>query len=199
MKKTRLLVILALFLPILALFSCQNNNTNSFKTFTTKEGIIRFSVEYPTNYEIDSLQPAESTGNNLERSTYLFLKGPKDINGNSKTNLSVGASPPDSYASNAKSLSERVEINAASWKNYKLLFKGEITIDGFHAYRLDFQNIDIIPAIAGDGEPGLEVDRYAQFDANGYIWTIYVKSHSATSETDKEIFEHVLETFKILE
>jgi hypothetical protein len=199
MNKTRLLIILVLFLPILALFNCQNNNTNSFKTFVMNEGVIHFSVEYPANYEIDYLHPAEATGNYMDRSAALFLKGPKDINGNSKTNLSVGASPPDSYASDAKSLSERVETNAASWKDYKLLYKGEITIDGIQAYRLDFQVIDIVPAIAGNDEPGLELDRYVQFDANGYIWTIYIQSHTPTAETDKEIFEHVLATLKILD
>lgn len=163
------------------------------------KGAVHFSAEIPTDYLIDYLHAAETTGNNMERSASLFLKGPKGRNPNDYTYISVGADPPDSYARDAKSLIEIVERKRASWKNYELIFKGEITIDGIRAYRMDDQIIDIVPAITGDEKPGLEVFRRVDFDFNGYIWTIYIDSHSTTAEADKAHFEHILETFKILD
>jgi hypothetical protein len=162
------------------------------------EGMINFSLDYPSDYKIDYLEPADTTGDPTIQSAYLSFKGPKDRNVNDYTRIGIGVNPPDNYAKDAKNLSEIAEKKAASWKYYELFYKGETNVSGMHAYRLDFQNIDIVPAIAGDGEPGIEVTRRVDFDANGFIWTIYIISPASTAETDKVDFEHILDTFTIL-
>jgi len=40
--------------------------------------------------------------------------------------------------------------------------------------------------------------REVYFDYNGLIWRIDIRSDSTTAEEDKADFEHVLQTFKIL-
>jgi hypothetical protein len=197
MKNSFLLHIMVLIITCSMFSSCQSTGINSYKTFVMEEGMIHFSLEYPSSYIVDYLKPAEATGNH--RDVDLFLVGPTSRSENNYTNIGIGAGPPDDYAQDAKSLSEKAERNAASWKYYELLYRGEIIVSGVHAYRLDFQNIDIVPAIAVGDEPAIEVTRRVDFDANGFIWTIFIDSPSSTAEADKVDFEHILQTFQILD
>ena len=198
MKRLISLNVVIIFIICLMCCGCEITEVHSYKTFVMDQGNIHFSVEYPANYKIDYLHPAEVTGTNSQQSALLFLVGPTNRDVNNYTHIGIGVCPPDNLVPNAENSTEQEEINAASWKNYKLLYKGKITINGISAYRLDYQNIDIVQAIAGDGELGIEVFRRVDFDANGYVWTIYIQSHSFSAEADKVIFEHILETFKIL-
>lgn len=199
MKLSKIFIVIFICVSGIQIYGCTDTGLNQYSTFIMNQGSLRFSIEYPGNYLIDYMHPAETIGDNLERGVSLLLKGPKDKHPNNYTYISVGASPPDTYAEDAKTLNEKVENNAASWDNFTLLYKGDTVINGIHAYRLKYQKKDIIPAIAGDNEPRTEVIRRVDFDYNGFIWTIYIDSFSETTEADKSIFENVLRTFKILE
>jgi hypothetical protein len=177
---------------------CDNLDVNSYKTFVLNEGAVHFSLEYRTYYDIDYLKPAEATGDNIQQSMLFDLKSPKIKGINDYTYIHVAVGPPDELIPDAKSATERAERNASSWADYALLNKCETTIDGVPAYRLDYQNRNIVPAIAG-GEPRIEVIRKVNFDAKGYVWMIQVRSDFSTAEADKADFEHILQTFKILD
>lgn len=118
---------------------------------------------------------------------------------NDYTYILVAAVPPDELVPDAKAAIERAERLASSWADYELLDKYELTIDGMHTYRLDYQNRNIVPAIAGVSGPRIEVIREVRFDAKGYVWMIQIDSDSSTAEADKADFEHILETFQILD
>jgi hypothetical protein len=196
--KKRLFCITILLLLSMIFSGCDNGGVNSYATFVLNEGSVHFSLEYRTYYEIDYLKPAEATGHSGQQSMFFDLISPKIKGINDYTYIHVAASPPDQLIPDAKSAIERAERNAASWADYKLLSKYELTIDGVHAYRIDYQNRNIVPAIAG-GEPRIEVIREVRFDAKGYVWMIQIRSDSSTADADKSDFEHILQTFKILD
>lgn len=199
-KKYKLLlsILAIILLQCIMLFSCHTRNVDSYNSYTLNEGTIHFSLEYPSDYIIDYYQAAAATGNNYERSAHLFLKGPANRHVNDYTYIGIGASPPDDQFDDAKSSVERVERKAATWSEYELYNKCEITIDGVPGFRIDYQIIDIVPAIAGD-EPGIAVYRCVYFDAKSLVWCIYMNSSFTFAEADKIHFEHLLETFKILD
>jgi hypothetical protein len=197
MKKGLFCITIILLLNMM--FSgCDSGGVNSYKTFVLNEGAVHFSLEYRTYYKVDYLKPAEAIGDNEQQSMYFTLVGPLIREINDYTSIHVAVGPPDELIPDAKSAIERAERNASSWADYELLNKCETTIDGVPAYRIDYQNRNIVPAIAG-GEPRIEVIREVRFDAKGYVWMIQIRSDSSTAESDKADFEHIVATFKILD
>ncbi|MBN1643307.1 MAG: hypothetical protein JW856_00580 [Dehalococcoidales bacterium] len=172
---------------------------NSYNTYEMNEGTIHFSLEYRNYYKVEVVHPGNDTGNATKDIMYLYLISPKIKQTNDYTRIKIIVGKPDDLTPDAKSAIERAERNAASWADYKLLDKYELTIDGVHAYRIDYQNRNIIPAIAGVSGPRIEVIREVDFDANGFSWMIQMSSDSSTAEADKADFEHILQTFKILD
>ncbi len=194
-KLVPILLVTLLFLCFM-LCSCQNNDS-PYKTYLFNEGTIHFSFEYPSDYKIDWVKPAEDAGGRYQREAYISFKGSVDRHENDYTYFGIAAMLPYEMMPDAKSAVERVEKTAATWAEYKLYNKSEITIDGAPGYRIDYQIVDIVPAIAGD-EPGIAVYRYVYFDAKGLVWTINIHGHSSFAEGDKIHFEHLLETFRLL-
>jgi len=99
----------------------------------------------------------------------------------------------------AKDLTNRAERNASTFMDYQLLDKSEFILDGFLAYRLDYMERDITPIARDLDKPPIVVYREVRFDANGLLWFIQMRTDSSTAEAEKPDFEHVLETFKILD
>ncbi len=179
--------------------SCADTNVNSYKTFVLNEGTVHFSLEYRTYYRVDRVKPGDDTGLVSKDTMDFELISPKIKQTNDYTRIEVIVEKPNTLLPDAKSAIERAERNASSWADYKLLDKYELTIDGVQAYRIDYQNINIIPAIAGVPGKPISVYREVHFDAKGFVWMIQMRSDSSTAEADKADFEHILQTFKILD
>jgi len=179
---------------------CQDNNTDSYKTFVLDKGTVHFSLEYRTFYKVKEVKPGEDTGDVVRDIMYLTLVSPLMKGAYDYTSIDVIADKPGYLLTDAKSAIERAERLASSWGDYKLLDKYELNIDGVKAYRIDYQHRNIVPALAGvSNEPAIEVYREVHFDANGFVWMIQMSSDSSTAEDDKADFEHIIQTFKILE
>ena len=196
--KKRIIIISILLLSCLLFTECQRGY-NSYKTFILTEGTVHFSIEYRTYYKINEVHPGDNTGTVLKDIMYLTLISPKIKETGDYTYIDIIAEKPNELVPDAKSGIERAKRLAASWADYELLSEEEITIDGVKAYRIDYQNQNIIPAIAGTGGPVLSVYREVRFDANGLVWMIQMMSDSSTAEVDKSDFEYILETFEILD
>lgn len=199
MKNLVIFINVIIFTGCLMSGGCNSADVNSYKTYVMDQGLVHFSLEYPANYMVDYVEYAESSSDKSRSSAIFSIMGPKDRHVNDYTDVCVVVDLPDRLMPDAKSLHERSETNAESWKYYELIYKGEMIINGISAYRLDYQNIDILPAIANDGGPGIEVMRRVDFDADGRVWTIYMTSPLSAADADKVHFEHILETFEILE
>ncbi len=199
--------IVKIFLPLVLIllfgvtvYGCTDNSENTHKTFIMEEGVVHFSLEYPSKYKIDSNKPAETEGNRFEKSTYFSLDGPLNQQVNDYVNILIAVAPPDDLIHDAEGAIERAEKQAAKWDGYELFGKSEIEVSGYQGYRIDYRMVNIVPVIAGDSEePRYSVYRDVRFDAKGYVWMIQISSDSSTAEEDKEDFEHILKTFKVLE
>ena len=200
MKNILLFYVAGLSILGLAFSGCQNSDVNSYKTFTLDEGTIHFSLEYRTYYKVKEVKPGADTGDIVKDIMYLTLISPRVKATRDHTYIDVITAKPNELVPDAKTGIERAERNASSWADYKLLDKYELTIDGVKAYRIDYQMRNIVPAIAGVSNiPFIEVTREVNFDANGFVWMIQMRSDSSTAEDDKVDFEHIIQTFRILE
>ena len=200
MKNILLFYVAGLSILGLTFSGCQNSDVNSYKTFTLDEGTIHFSLEYRTYYKVKEVKPGADTGYIGKDIMVFTLISPRVKETRDHTYINVIVDKPDELITDAKTGIERAERNASSWADYKLLDKYELTIDGVKAYRIDYQMRNIVPAIAGVSNiPFIEVTREVNFDANGFVWMIQMRSDSSTAEDDKVDFEHIIQTFRILE
>ena len=192
-------IINILVLGCLFFIGCQNVDVNSYKTFTLTDGNVHFSLEYRAYYKIKEVHPSFDTGTPSDAFMDFTLISPKIKQTKDYTYIKVLVEKPGRLIPDAKSQTERAENNASSWANYKLLDKYMTTIDGIEAYRLDYQNQNIVPTLAGTGKPAIGVYRELHFDAKGFVWMIQMSSDSSTADADKADFEHVIQTFKVLD
>jgi|WetSurMetagenome_2_1015567.scaffolds.fasta_scaffold460711_1 hypothetical protein len=199
MKTKPFLLVFVFVILCFMLNGCNNTNTNLYKTFILNEGTVHFSLEYRTYYKIKEVMPGASSGDVLKDLMVLTLIGPLAKGTKDHTLINVIVDKPDELVPDAKTGIERAEKMAAKWNDYKLLNKYELAIDGVQAYRIDYQNRNIVPAIAEtSNQHFISVYREVRFDANGYVWMIQMESDSSTAETDAIDFDHIIETFKIL-
>jgi hypothetical protein len=183
----------------LSLAGCQNDDS-TYKTFTMEEGVVHFSIEYPSVYKTNYIQSAEISGNKDQKSAYFSLDGPLNKKTKDYAHILIASAPPDSLIPDAQEGIVRAERQASKWQGYELQKKAELVVDGYRAYRIDYKIINIVPVIAEDSnEPFYKVYREVRFDAKGYTWMIQISSDSSTAEADKADIEHILATFKVLD
>jgi len=136
----------------------------------------------------------------MEHTALFSLDGPPLRGNNDYARIVVAASLPDDVIPDAKVGIELAERNASSWKGYELIKKCVTEVAGYHAYRIDYRIVNIIPALAGEaGDLPFKIYREVRFDTKGYVWMIEISSPSSTAESDEADFEHILETFKTLD
>jgi len=160
-----------------------------------KDGLADFTFEYSSIYKVIE----SGTWN---KTSGVTLNGP--FNNEIKYNTSIDVTittpnGPDGPLTNAKDLTNHAEYLASSSMDYKLLNKSEFILEGVTAYRFDYMERDLTPIDRGLGKPPITIYREVRFDSQGLIWFIQMSSDSSTAESDKPDFEHVLETFKILD
>jgi hypothetical protein len=173
---------------ILLFSSC--NTTPSYHTFTMKDGIANFTFEYSSRFSINE----SGTSNKISS---VSLNGPA-VNGiKDSTSILVAAIEPDGES--AKETTDKAERNASSFPDYKLITKSEILINGITAYRIDYTERSLLPIERHSNQPVIDVYRELRFDTQNMSWFLQMRSDSSTAEADKVDFEHVINTFKILE
>ncbi len=183
-------LILLFIFPIV--MSCHGETNSSFKVFRMEDGLAGFSFEYNTRYKVKEPYTEKDFFS-------VTLIGPTTKEIKDYSSIGVIIAPPDDLIPNAQAAITRVERNASSFPDYKLLGKSEFIIDSIPALRIDYQERNLQPINRGLSYPLIEVHRDVRFDSRGLTWMIYIRSDSSTAETDKVDFEHVLQTFKFLD
>jgi len=201
MKKIILFAAGILLLASTTLFgACQDTNNSPYKTFTMTEGIAHFSFEYSSQYDIK-----ESVSNEDKGISYVTLVGPynRDAKDTPEIGVIVGSPSSENYAED--------KINNLITKfsddpdfNLQELEQADLLISGIPAKLFVYQERDLGRIIAGiyagvDTSAVIEVIREVLFTYNSCDWMIYIDSDSSTAEADKTDFDHVIQTFKILE
>jgi hypothetical protein len=185
------IILLGLMLLIVPLTGCSIANNPDFKIFTMKDGLGNFTFEYASRYEVKE----SYTQKDISAITLIgpFIQEIRDY-----TSIQVIISPPDKLTPDAESRIRRAERNASSFPDFTLLEKSELAVDNVPAYRIDYMERNLQPIDRGLSKPPIEVFREVYFDTIGLRWMVQMRSDSSTADADKPDFEHILQTFKIL-
>ena len=170
----------------------------SYKKFTLREGYSHFSFAYPANYEnvlIDTI--GTYTDAAFQRS--MLEEQYED----SWIGLTIREPSPKSGQIDAKTSIEYDIENFSNNDNFQLLERSQVTVAGIKAEKFvcaftRYPNWEYVEDTKDIKEASTIFWWGVSFDYNGLIWDIYMGSIEKTAESDKQIFDHIIETFRIL-
>jgi|WetSurMetagenome_2_1015567.scaffolds.fasta_scaffold378016_2 hypothetical protein len=205
MKRKILIFEAIVILLAMSLIPSGCSQADGHKTFTMKEGIARFSFEYSAHYKVKEHYADYQI-------TAVHLRGPfnKEANDYTLINISI-VRAGGVFAPNAESkISGLIKGRSGDpLFEFKVLEQVDLNIADIPAKLIAYQERDITRAMAGmyakmsgnnDSQTvAYEVCREVSFVYNDLLWTISIDSDVSTAEAEKADFEHVLQTFKILE
>jgi hypothetical protein len=198
-----------LLIVLLALSACcGGNSVNDWKTLTVTNYIAGFSCEYRAYY--DSLDGPQIVDSTAHRFTYVYILAPKkhmqiadpEPGGGGDTvqmkyvpaslhmRVADGSRYPDSPA--VARIEESLK-DWGAWPNFELLEQSAVTVAGIEAELIAYQ---VDGFFAG---PALEYRVRVSFDHEGLHWDIDASADIDMAEMVRQDFNHVIETFEILE
>ena len=166
------------------------------KTITVNKGISHFSFERPEGYSIGTFE----TFNNSEyQYTYIFLSSPENDLGYSTSHMSISANFTSEVLPNAESMLEYSLSTYEHFNDFELLGRFTETVAG-----IEGQGIIVSYSLLRDENhpvPGRAtyIAREIAFGQGDLIWSIEISSDASFVEEGIADFEHVLETFTLLD
>lgn len=197
MKQTKfwlLPVVLVLLVTIpLSGMGCQKC-TDEYKLLTVEKGIAHFSLEYPCEWGVGLIETTVDF-------TTTSISGPTvkiDDSHVPSATFSIWIDWPSADIPDAMAAQEDWLAFLEKGYIYELLGESTVEIGGVQAKQAvvhsyigtDFVRIK---------EPIPTTEKLIDFDYGGLIWEIYYTSALAVAEENEAYFQHLLETFKILE
>jgi len=214
MKRALKYLLLLIMCAILAFhgFACSRDG---YKQITVKSELCHYFFEYSGYYEADgphtdldliipytdlSLVKPEISG---KAEVIDFASGEiKSVIGHySPGSISVHVYDASEYESAPKTSRERLErtiTGKASWANFKLLERSPLTVSGVEGEMIEYL-VDKLMPIPVEDSKNLEYFRVVYFDYNGLIWVIEAKCDQEIREQVRADFDHIIQTFIILE
>ncbi len=199
MKQPKVLLYLLLLFILIAFATagCHFCFWGDYKALSIKEGIAHFRFEYPCRYDA-------TFGVHIEDEyTDVNVLSPWNNEVQGRTILTIFVIAPDAGLRDSKQAIEK-DLSFWSDSDYQFLDRFALSIDGVEGeeivyfYNQPRPPLGQVGHIPGAG-PAPTIARGVYFDHKGLIWEITMSSNEATAETDKADFEHVLETFEILD
>jgi hypothetical protein len=201
-KKIYSRLVLSIFL-ITLLLSLNGCNGAEYLTFMLKKG-IKFSFEYPSHYKKEEVRAYEQD-EGFGRVT-LFDKLPSE--GSWYDSIYIVISDKRIGYTNPK---EIIQVIITDTLPKEIIERSTVTMAGLQGELLVYSfSGDVKDAPSGfwscspsrkrvnPDEPLVRVSRVAYFDDGDKIWRIEVESAERKAEQAKADFEHILQTFKIL-
>lgn len=193
-----------LLLAMLLISLVMNAGCSSYAKYTTHKESVRFSFEYPRSYEemstyefpflvMVSFDRSIVEENQLLERSYLCVTARE---ASLLDNPDAKAALEDEIAKFATNKNNR---------DFEIIDRSPVTIAGLVGERVEFSYCHFRddPFIDYEGPyvelPITSIVRCAYFDHDGFVWAIFLKSTEGLAEEDKAHFEHILETFTILE
>lgn len=201
-------IITVLLVLLLVTTGC---SLDGYKTFTAKNRLCHFSLEYPRAY---SDRDGPTLDLNYVYYTVDFLVPPKgyqmvnpDPNAQDSGTVTVYHTPgflhvfiSESDGYTAESLIEKYLTVQARWANYNLLERSTILVSDISAEYAYFVSSSLLPMRPAPGEEiPLKHYRWVYFDYEGFIWQIELEYDGEMAEQATGDFEYVIQTFKILD
>jgi hypothetical protein len=201
MKRVYLAFLIAMVFTLVAITPGCDSSMEGYRTFTFDK-VAHFSFEYPAHYRKYS---AHATVEDRTISIWFHDKVPPKGSTYGYIHIFVeGASDsyPDAAAALEHTLSGFVEPGPYDEEEpQRLLERSSLTIAGIPAELIVYSyGYD---RIWGES-PGsvailIRIAREVYFDHNGLIWNIVIESDEDRADVAEGDFEHLLETFQILD
>jgi hypothetical protein len=210
------LVAIAL-LGTLAMTSC-HCSLSDFKSVTIEKTIenklCHYSLEYPACYDKDIRDNFDFkvpyTALTLVAPTISeVIEVPDPVSGEIKTVVGhqspaaiyIVVSDSKKYWGESYSATDELEElleDESKWENYQLLERAPLTVSGIEGEMVAYLVDKLMPIPREDGQR-LEYHRAVYFEYNGLIWVIEAKCNQEIMDQVMADFEHVVETFTILD
>jgi hypothetical protein len=166
------------------------------KTIVVSRGIAHFSFERPEGYSLDKI---EVRNDSEHRYTDVGLSSPLNDKGYYTATIGIFVNPISDVFPDAAVALEYSLSTHSGFKDFELLQRFTTTVagtqgQGFVASYSSFRH-------PTHPVPGWNpyVTRQVFFGSNGLIFQVSILSDASTAEVEKADFEHILETFKILD
>jgi hypothetical protein len=212
LSSRKIIGIIMILAAIMVFAGCSSSTGDHFDKITVKEKLAKFSFEYSDFYrEIEG--PSVSDKGAISVRLMAPEKHAQMINPdpyNQKTSTVTVTYRPayiDIFVYNAQFRNgtaagdldnglNKIRISHDS----KILEQSQITVAGIPATQVVYVSNSLLPMASGpEEEIPAEYFRWVIFDHNGLIWEIDAESETSLAEQVKEDFEHILQTFQILE
>ena len=189
-----------------------DSTEGEYRTFTECNEMCSFSFEYSTYYEKpDVHRDLSDEGHWIA----FYLKAPPkslelivpDTANDTVRTVTSSYAPayihvmiirPEENSDNAESRVDSTISHLARWENYELFDRSPITVSGIEGELIYYLVDWLLPVPTGEG-PGLKYVREVYFDYDGLIWWLEAISELEMVDQVKADFEHLLETFQILD
>lgn len=202
-------LLLILLISSVALSACGGGSSgDGYKTLKVENYIAHFSCEYPDYY--NDMEGPNIVDKTAHKYTYVNVFAPKKYKqtyyqGPGSTGgevvfeyipATIGIKAADANTYPEWPASDRIEesINDwGKWPNFKLLERTAVMVSGIQAELIAYEVDGFIM------EPPILYKVEVSFDHNGLQWDISAKGGIDTADMLRADFDHVIETFRILE
>jgi hypothetical protein len=188
-------LIAGLVITSLLLTSC---GSSEYNVFSMKEGIGHFSLEYPHEYSITRIDIRNDA---TSRYTDIGLSVPPIAGSSTLNEISIYAWPADRNETAALILTGMLARAETIFQDFKLLQRSSVMIDDIEGQEASF-SWTASPGAASTNESGAgtlpAVSRMVCFRHGELAWEIHVASDLAAQKNAETEFQHILETFQIL-
>jgi hypothetical protein len=190
-----------------------NSSDSGFKSVTIENELCHYSLEYPSYYD-------KNIWDNFDFDvpyTALTLDAPtiseaaeipdpssgemKAVTGRrSPAVIYVVVSDSKEYWGESYSATDKLEgvlEDEAKWENYELLERAPLTVAGIEGEMVVYLVDSLIAWFTGS--EGLEYNRAVYFEYDGLIWVIEAKCDEDMMDQINADFEHIIETFTIID
>jgi hypothetical protein len=187
------------FISIVLLLSMFLTGCRNYKSFSLTEGIGHFSFEYSPRFTQETLR---TEGVNRAE-THVLLETAVEYYPHISAEVVIHIEMAgDRYRNSSELLDLFISDFDRDYDGCKLVKRSEKYIHGIQGeeliYSFDEYNMDSIP-------PGSHIvstpatTKIMAFDHDGLIWYILLTSHESYLSQAESDFDHILETFNILE
>lgn len=167
-------------------------STGPYKTFAMKKGVGHFSFEYPPGYEIGIVE----VGGDY---THITLLGPFNKENGSASMLMLIAKVDDSNPAPGVALEDTISQRKRE-RDFKLLDRSTLLLGGVQAEQAAYSYQQMQrPIGANPPEYVPTMDREIYFAHGDCRWRLSINIPLAVSEASTVDFEHILQSFAILE
>jgi hypothetical protein len=189
-----------------------NANDGKYSSFSAT-GIPLFSFEYPVDYVITSYHPMpEFTGTSVMLRTLASIPPtttmtdqiPLDFVFN---NIYIDIVYLNEYAPPAEAAVDNIAVEykryeeSGSVKDFKIIYKRQVVVGGVKGWEIEYSFINYPETFAGydTSHPMPLIVRNVYFDYKDMSFNISLFSDAAIIDKTEKAYEHILQTFKLLE